>query len=175
MVPTEPARDADAILRFWFEDCRPWQWFRHNPRFDQRIGKRFGALCLSAQAGGLSEWEQEACSALALVLLLDQFSRQLWRGEARAFAGDEQALRLSQRAQALGWITLEPQRARRQFWLMPMLHSENAVVVQRAIPLLQIHVDQATADLAQHNLDQLQRFGRYPWRDQARGSEQNHP
>lgn len=165
----------EAILDFWFEQCRPWQWFRRSEAFDLEVRRRFGALVEQALAGGLHSWEEEPSSCLALVLLLDQFSRQLWRGEARAFAGDEQALRLSQRALALGWITLEPQRARRQFWLMPMLHSENPIVVQRAIPLLQIHVDQATADLAQHNLEQLQRFGRYPWRDRARGREQNHP
>ena len=165
----------EAILDFWFEQCRPWQWFRRSEAFDLEVRQRFGPLVEKALAGGLKNWEAEPSSCLALVLLLDQFSRQLWRGDARAFAGDEQALRLSQRALALGWIGLEPQRARRQFWLMPMLHSENPAVVQRAIPLLQIHVDQATADLAQHNLEQLQRFGRYPWRDRARGSEQNHP
>ena len=165
----------EAILDFWFEQCRPWQWFRRSEAFDLEVRQRFGPLVEKALAGGLKNWEAEPSSCLALVLLLDQFSRQLWRGDARAFAGDEQALRLSQRALALGWITLEPQRARRQFWLMPMLHSENPAVVQRAIPLLQIHVDQATADLAQHNLEQLQRYGRYPWRDAARAAEQNHP
>ena len=165
----------EAILDFWFEQCRPWQWFRRSEAFDLEVRQRFGPLVEKALGGGLKNWEAEPSSCLALVLLLDQFSRQLWRGDARAFAGDEQALRLSQRALALGWIGLEPQRARRQFWLMPMQHSENPAVLQRAIPLLQIHVDQATADLAQHNLEQLQRFGRYPWRDRARGSEQNHP
>ena len=62
-----------------------------------------------------------------------------------------------------------------ELWLMPMLHSENPAVLQRAIPLLRTLVDQATADLAQRNLQQLQRFGRYPWRDRARGSEHYHP
>ena len=61
--------------------------------------------------------------------MLDQFSRQLWRDEARAFAGDERALQLSDRALSLGWLAKEPQRARRQFWLMPMLYSEKPAVV----------------------------------------------
>ena len=165
----------ESILEFWFEQCRPWQWFRRSETFDQEVRQRFGALVEQALAAGLQSWEAQPSSCLALVLLLDQFSRQIWRGEPRAFAGDEQALRLSQRALALGWIAMEPQRARRQFWLMPMLHSETPAVVQQAIPLLQIHVDQATADLAQRNLEQLQRFGRYPWRDEARRTEQNHP
>jgi len=165
----------EAILDFWFEQCRPWQWFRRSEAFDLEVRQRFGPLVEKALAGGLKNWEAEPSSCLALVLLLDQFSRQLWRGEARAFAGDERALQLSDRALARGWIAKETQRARRQFWLMPMLHSENPAVLQRAIPLLRTLVDQATADLAQRNLEQLQRFGRYPWRDRARGSEQNHP
>ena len=164
----------ETILDFWFEQCRPWQWFRRSEAFDLEIRRRFGVLVEQALAGGLKNWEAEPSSCLALVLLLDQFSRQLWRGEARAFAGDERALQLSDRALARGWIAKETQRARRQFWLMPMLHSENPAVLQRAIPLLRTFVDQATADLAQRNLEQLQRFGRYPWRDRARGSEQNH-
>ena len=98
--------------------------------------------------------------------MLDQFSRQLWRDEARAFAGDERALQLSQRALALGWIGLEPQRARRQFWLMPMLHSENAVVVEQAIPLLERFADIGTADIARANLAELMRHGHYRRRRQ---------
>ncbi|QNJ05729.1 tetratricopeptide-like helical domain-conataining protein [Synechococcus sp. MEDNS5] len=166
MVPTEPARDADAILRFWFEDCRPWQWFRQNQRFDQLIGKRFGALCLSAQAGGLSDWEQGASSALALVLLLDQFSRHVWRGESQAFAGDARAVSLSREALRQGWIQSEPECARRQFWLMPLLHSEEIATVESAIPLLEEWADHATARIAQRNLQVLLREGRYPWRNQ---------
>ena len=156
----------EAILDFWFEQCRPWQWFRRSEAFDLEVRRRFGALVEQALAGGLHSWEAEPSSCLALVLLLDQFSRQLWRGEARAFAGDEQALRLSQRALALGWITLEPQRARRQFWLMPMLHSENAAVVEQAIPLLERFADTRTADIARANLAELQRHGHYRRRRQ---------
>ena len=134
-----------------------------------------GPLVEQAISVGLQNWELEPSPCLALVLLLDQFSRQIWRDEARAFAGDEHAQQLSDRALALGWIAKEVQRARRQFWLMPMLHSENPGVVQRAIPLLRTSVDQASADLAQRNLEQLQRFVRYPWRDAARAAKHNHP
>ena len=165
----------EAILDFWFQQCRPWQWFRRSEAFDLEVRQRFGPLVEQAMAGGLKSWEAEPSPCLALVLLLDQFSRQLWRDEARAFAGDERALQLRDRALSRGWIAKETQRARRQFWLMPMLHSENPAVLQRAIPLLRTHVDQASADLAQRNLEQLQRYGRYPWRDAARAAEQNHP
>ena len=156
-----------AILAFWFQQCRPWQWFRRNDSFDQCLRERFADLVEQALAGDLQDWEAEPSSCLALVLLLDQFSRQIWRDQARAFAGDQRALQLSQRSLERGWIAAEPQQARRQFWLMPMLHSEEPAVVSQAIPLLELHADGATADVARRNLEQLQRFGRYPRRNMA--------
>ena len=166
MALTEPERDSEAILRFWFEDCRPCQWFKRNPSFDQRIRDRFGALCLSAQSGGLIAWEQDACSALALVLLLDQFSRHVWRGQAQAFAGDARAVTLSREALRRGWIQSDPERPRRQFWLMPLLHSEEIATVESVIPLLERWADPGTAAIARRNLKVLLQEGRYPWRVQ---------
>lgn len=171
MSPTDPSDNAEAVLRFWFEDCRPWQWFRRDPRFDQHIRERFGGLSCSAQAGGLSSWEQKARPALALVLLLDQFSRHVWRGESRAFAGDTRAVMLTRKALRRGWIQSEPERARRQFWLMPLLHSEEIATVERAIPLLERWADPATAGIAQRNLKVLREEGRYPWRVQSLQTE----
>ena len=101
------------------------------------------------------------------MLLLDQFSRQIWRGEARAFAGDQLAQTLSHLALQRDWLQGEPERAKRQFWLMPLLHSEEHEVVAHAIPLLKQFADDATADIARRNLIQLQRFGRYPHRNKA--------
>ena len=103
------------------------------------------------------------------MLLLDQFSRQIWRGEAKAFAGDQQAKALSHRALQKGWIQQERERAKRQFWLMPLLHSEEQEVLVHAIPLLEQFADVATADVARRHLIQLQRFGRYPHRNAALG------
>ena len=165
MVRTEPAADAVEILRFWFEDCRPWQWFRQNSRFDQIIRDRFGNLTVSAQAGVLTDWERQPGSALALILLLDQFNRHLWRGDPQAFAGDAQAVVLCRKALQQGWIQNEPKRARRQFWLMPLLHSEEIATVESAIPLLERWTDPATATIARRNLKLLIQHGRYPWRD----------
>ena len=83
---------ADDVLHFWFQQCRPWQWFCRRDSFDALVSDRFGALVERALAGDLHEWADRPSSALALVLLLDQFSRQIWRGQARAFSGDQQAL-----------------------------------------------------------------------------------
>ena len=159
----------EAILEFWFEQCRPWQWFRRSETFDQEVRQRFGGLVDQALAGGLQSWEAQPSSCLALVLLLDQFSRQIWRGEAKAFAGDQQAKALSQKALQQGWIQQEQERAKRQFWLMPLLHSEEHEVLVQVIPLLEQFADVATADVARRHLIQLQRFGRYPHRNAALG------
>lgn len=160
---------ADDVLEFWFQQCRPWQWFRRRDSFDALVRDRFFALVERAVAGELQAWADNPSSGLALVLLLDQFSRQIWRGEARAFAGDAQAQLLSHGALRRGWVQAEPERAKRQFWLMPLLHSEEKAVVAQAIPLLEQWVDAATADVARRNLIQLQRFGRYPHRNAACG------
>lgn len=158
---------AIDLCDFWFQQCKPWQWFRRDSSFDALVRERFGTLTNEALDGGLKQWEDSPQQCLALVLLLDQFARQLWRDHARAFSGDQRALRLSQQALNKGWIDCEIERARRQFWLMPMLHSEHRAVVSAAIPLLELHSDAATAAVARRNLNQLERFGRYPRRNAA--------
>ena len=159
---------SQSILSFWFEETRPRQWFRQSNQFDELVTQRFGDLSVVAQRGGLLDWEMDSCSCLALVLLLDQFSRQIWRDSVLAYEGDARALRLSQSALKQGWIASEPVRARRQFWLMPMLHSECISVVTGAIPLLERFADSHTADLARRNRIILNRYGCYPWRDAVR-------
>ena len=160
---------ADDVLEFWFQQCHPWQWFRRRDSFDALVRERFSEAVERALAGELDHWNSVPISGLALVLLLDQFTRQIWRGQAQAFAGDPQALKLSLAALERGWIAAESQRPRRQFWLMPLLHSENISVVAQAIPLLEHFADAATADVARRRLLQLQRFGRYPHRNAALG------
>jgi len=160
---------ADDVLVFWFQQCRPWQWFRRRDSFDALVRDRFGETVERALAGELDHWNCGPSSGLALVLLLDQFTRQIWRGEARAFSGDQQALAVALMGLQQGWVAVEPQRPRRQFWLMPLLHSEEEGVVAKAIPLLEQWVDAATADVACCNLIQLKRFNRYPQRNAALG------
>ena len=160
---------ADDVLHFWFQLCRPWQWFRRRDSFDGLVRNRFAALVERALVGELDAWADSPAHGLAFVLLLDQFSRQIWRDEAKAFAGDQQAQALSEEALQRGRVQSEPERAKRQFWLMPLLHSEENKVVAQAIPLLEHWVDSFTADVARRNLIQLQRFGRYPHRNAALG------
>ena len=130
---------------------------------------RFGKLTSSALNGELSHWEQSSSSALALVLMMDQFTRQIWRNEPRAFAGDAYALWLTRKAIAEGWLAAEPERVRRQFWLMPMLHSEELGVILDAISFMERWSDPATVAVACRNKTLIQRYGRYPQRNAALG------
>jgi uncharacterized protein (DUF924 family) len=118
--------DAPALLAFWFLENSPRQWFAKDPAFDQAVRERFTGLTRTALAGGLGAWGED--SALALVLVLDQFPRQIWRDSAMAFAGDPQALALSRQSVERGWLSAEPEPARRQFWLMPQMHAEDLAV-----------------------------------------------
>ena len=164
-----PREKASEVIEFWFVETRPRQWFAKEPAFDDLVQQRFLRLTRQAIAGDLDSWSAEPSRALALVLLLDQFPRQIWRDSAMAFAGDPQALALSQKAVELGWLETEPEQARRQFWLMPLMHSEDLAVQDEALPLFDQFTDPRTDDFARRHRDVIARFGRFPHRNAALG------
>ena len=160
---------ASQVLAFWFSETLPRQWFAKNPAFDALVGERFLGLTRQAIAGELDAWSAEPTGALALVLLLDQFPRQLWRDTAMAFAGDPQAVALSLQAVELSWLVAEAEQARRQFWLMPLMHAEDLAVQEAALPLFERFSDPHTADFARRHRDVIARFGRFPHRNALLG------
>ena len=166
---TGDREQADQILAFWFSETLPRQWFAKNPAFDALVGERFLGLTRQAIAGELAAWSTEPTGALALVLLLDQFPRQIWRDTAMAFSGDLQAVALSLRAVELGWLEAEPEQPRRQFWLMPLMHSEELAVQEAALLLFERLTDPRTADFARRHRDVIARFGRFPHRNAVLG------
>src|SRR6516225_9165161 len=89
---------ADNVLRFWFEETSPQQWWRNDPAFDQLLRECFGALHAAARCAELWPWRATADGRLAEIIVLDQFSRNIYRGDARAFACDALALALAQEA-----------------------------------------------------------------------------
>jgi uncharacterized protein (DUF924 family) len=153
---------ASQVLAFWFSETQPRQWFAKDPAFDALVGERFLGLTRRAIAA-------EPTEALALVLLLDQFPRQIWRDTAMAFAGDPQAQALSLQALDRGWVEAESEETRRQFWLMPLMHSEDLAVQEAALPLFERFSDPRTADFARRHRDVIARFGRFPHRNAALG------
>ncbi|MBM5821100.1 MAG: DUF924 domain-containing protein [Cyanobacteria bacterium K_Offshore_surface_m2_011] len=163
-MPGQGEQAAD-VLDFWFLQSRPRQWFAKGPAFDALLRERFLDLTRQAIAGELDAWNAEPTGDLALVLLLDQFPRQIWRDTAMAFAGDSQAQALSLKAVERGWLEAEPEQARRQFWLMPLMHSEDLAVQEAALPLFERFSDPRTADFARRHRDVIARFGRFPHRN----------
>ena len=160
---------AGEVLAFWFGETRPRQWFAKDAAFDGLVRDRFLGLTRQALAGELDARSTAATGNLALVLLLDQFPRQIWRDTAMAFAGDPQALAESLQAVERGWLEAEPEQARRQFWLMPLMHSEVIAVQEAALPLFERFSDPRTADFARRHRDVIARFGRFPHRNAVLG------
>jgi uncharacterized protein (DUF924 family) len=160
---------AVEVLEFWFVQSRPRLWFAKDSAFDALLRERFLGLTRRAIAGELDAWDAEPPSALAMVLLLDQFPRQIRRDTAMAFAGDPQALALSLQAVERGSLEAEPEQARRQFWLMPLMHAEDLPVQEAALPLFERFGDARTADFARRHRDVITRFGRFPHRNAALG------
>jgi uncharacterized protein (DUF924 family) len=158
---------AIEVLEFWFEQSTPKQWFAKDLTFDTTIKQRFDSRVQQALNHELLDWAQEPETGLALILLLDQFTRHIYRDDPRAFAGDVQALALAQRAVDQGWVAGNADLSHRRFYLMPMMHSEDLVVQRDSILLFATHTDQNTLSFAQRHLAIIERFGRFPHRNQV--------
>ena len=154
----------EEILNFWFKDCKPDQWFKINEDFDQMIENRFSSAIENAIAGNLGNWEESETGCLALIILLDQFTRNDFRDTPQAFAGDKRALALSQLCCDKDYLT-NPDVQRRQFMLMPMMHSENLAVQDAALPLFKKYASGKDYEYAEKHRDIIVRFGRFPHRN----------
>ena len=165
--------EAAQVDAFWFGDppgASRGEWFRKDAAFDQQIRTRFGTLHARAARGELDAWRGEAHSMLALVVVLDQFSRNLFRNDARAFAHDAYALECAKQALARGDdTTLLP--VQRQFLYLPFEHSERLEDQERGLALMQaLEAFEATrgcAEWALRHRDIVKRFGRFPHRNAA--------
>jgi len=159
---------ANDVLHFWFDELDNKARFAKDEALDARMRQRFGAMLQAAAAGELWAWRGTAHGRLAEVIVLDQFSRNIWRGDARSFAQDPQALVLAQELVAGGHDqALTP--AQRAFAYMPFMHSESALVHQRAVELFsQPGLDNELAFELRHKAI-IDRFGRYPHRNAILG------
>ena len=174
---------AQAALDFWFGapgtpehgQKRP-EWFRKDAAFDAETAARFGALIELALAGGLRDWASAgAQSALARILLLDQFTRNAFRGTAKSFAGDALALQAAQAMVAAG-TDLELPPMQRWFVYLPYEHAESIAMQYESLRLFGA-LGQADAslasemDYAHRHRDIILRFGRFPHRNDILGRE----
>ena len=156
--------EKEEILNLWFKECKPEQWFKKNEDFDQKIENRFSSAIENAIAGKMDSWEESETGCLALIILLDQFTRNVFRDTPRAFAGDKRALALSQLCFNKDYLT-NLDIHRRQFMLMPMMHSENLAVQDAAFPLFKKYTSGKDYKYAVKHRDIIARFGRFPHRN----------
>lgn len=169
---------ADEVLDFWFADENAVRWFVRDAAFDRTIAGRFGATLEAAEAGALEDWTRTPRGWLALLIVLDQFSRNIHRGQARAFA-------LDTRAQALALAGLERRDdealapLERVFAYLPLEHAEDLTLQWRSVTLFRALALQASPqgrgqyegflDYARRHCEVITRYGRFPHRNAVLG------
>ncbi|NMH64897.1 DUF924 family protein [Shewanella salipaludis] len=160
--------EAKQILEFWFEEITPGHWWKKDAAFDLLVAKRFGAQLERAKRGELYPWRNTVQGRLAEIILLDQFSRNVYRDTPDAFAADAMALVLAQEAVAAGLDkTLPPRQL--AFLYMPYMHSESAVIQEVAVSLFSQEAVAGNLDFALRHKAIIDRFGRYPHRNAILG------
>ena len=184
-----PSTDYRQIIEFWF-GVLPMQpgalgerqklWYGFDAETDTLIRDRFGALVEAAIAGSYRSWENQALSRLALIVVLDQFTRNIHRGRASAFDGDTRALRLALDAIDCG-MDREVDPIPRGFFYLPLEHAEDLVIQERSVRMAERldaecrvafeNFSGGLAPYAREHRDIIARFGRFPHRNEALGRE----
>ena len=151
------------VLEFWF-GAEPKYWFAKDDEFDAAIRARFAKTLADARDGALAAWENSLQGQLALVIVLDQFSRNLHRGSGDAFSHDFEALRLSRAITVHGdWDTLS--KAEQQFAVMPMMHAEDLQAQEDCIGWMEQIGNENAVNYAIIHRDIIKQFGRFPHRN----------
>jgi len=175
-----PSR-AEEVLDFWFgREGEPGygefreEWFRKDPAFDADVTEQFAGLYEEAARGDLDGWRDDARSCLALVIVLDQFPRNMFRGDGRTHAADEVALATSKYAVEHA-LDRELPSFQRMFLYMPFMHSENKEDQRRSVELFELLADEPGApdvtSYAVGHREIVERFGRFPHRNAILGRE----
>ena len=152
------------VLRFWFEEIDPKQWWAKDAAFDQLIRARFADLHAQATRCELYAWRADARGRLAEIIVLDQFSRNMFRGSPLSFASDSLALALAQEAvSAKADLELSP--TERSFLYLPFMHSESVKIHALALELFRKNGIQSNLDFEIKHKQIIERFGRYPHRN----------
>ena len=164
-MPESPIGPED-VLDFWFEELSEEGWFGGGKALDERIRDRFGALHEAVAKDFPDSWLATREGLLAGILVLDQFSRNIHRGTARAYAADTDALNLANLAIERGWAEDYGPRER-QFLHMPFMHAEDMRAQNEAVALFERLGLEEPADFARRHRDVIARFGRFPARNEA--------
>jgi uncharacterized protein (DUF924 family) len=155
------------VLAFW-RAAGPDQWFEKSAAFDLEIRRRFCSLWHAAGAGELAKWEEMPEGALALVIALDQFPRNMFRGDRRTYASDKLARGVARRAIGRGFDR-QVSHPERQFFYLPFMHSENLSDQERCLELARRYGDDEFSRYAEQHAEIIRRFGRFPHRNPILG------
>lgn len=158
------------ILNFWFSEPVEAHWFVRSDDLDAQITQRFSGIYEQAVAGDLSGWKDDAKSALALTIILDQFPRNMFRGSPKAFASDNQALDVAKFALTKAYDQAVDAKAR-QFFYLPLMHSENLEDQERCVKIYEKLGNDYSLKFAREHHDIIKQFGRFPHRNAVIGRE----
>ena len=161
--------EINPVLDFWFKECTPEQWFMKDEAFDAVLKTRFGRLVEKARAGQLDAWTETREGTLALILLLDQMTRNIYRDTPNAFSGDEMALAICLKAVERGDLDEFEDVPERQFLLMPMMHAEDLDIQNKSLPLFKKYTSERTYEYAVKHQVIIERFGHFPHRNAILG------
>ena len=160
----------DEVLAFWFEELTPDDWFGGGEEVGDRIRQRFLALHEALRDEVPESWRTTARGMLAAVIALDQFPRNMYRGDAQAFAADPMALALATEGIELG-LDRAMSKDERKFFYLPFEHSEDPAVQARSVELFASLDDEDTLGYAVRHQEIIDRFGRFPHRNEVLGRE----
>jgi uncharacterized protein (DUF924 family) len=159
---------AAALISFWFSDPVRARWFNSTPEFDAMLRAKYLDLWESARAGALSDWESTPDGALALVIVLDQFPLNMFRGDPRSFATEAASRAVAGRAIARGFDqALTPEQ--QSFLYMPYMHSEDLSDQDRSVALFEAAGLLRNLEFARHHREIVKRFARFPHRNAVLG------
>lgn len=158
------------ILSFWLDEVGPGGWYKQDAALDQAIRDRFGAAYEGAMEGRHALWLTYPSGVLAYLVLLDQFPRNMFRGDPLAFASDDIALAAAKQAIGKGW-DLKIDAPARQFFYLPLMHAENISDQDRCVRLMKERMPDSADSLlhARAHREVIRRFGRFPYRNAALG------
>ena len=160
----------DAILDFWFKETSPERWFMADAAFDATVKARFGETWRAGSEGAFASWADTMGGAAALIILLDQFPRNMFRGTAQAFATDGLARAAARQAIARGF-DLEAPASVRDFFYLPLTHSEDMRDQEECVRLTRTRLGEnhSSVSYALRHCAAIARFGRFPARNAALG------
>ena len=159
----------EELLRFWLDEVGPAKWYIHDPALDSAICEEFMGVWEQAMEGKFSLWLTYPSGALAYCILLDQFSRNMFRGQAKAFSADRGALAAAKSAIHYKW-DLRIDEPARQFFYLPLMHSENLPDQDRCVRLMKTRLQDTgglSLEHAKAHREVIRMFGRFPFRNDA--------